>query len=56
LSGSGRFAFRYLGDATANYIGIDTVTVNAVPEPSAWLMLGLGLGLTTLLLRRQSGS
>lgn len=56
LSGSGRFAFRYLGDATANYIGIDSVTVSAVPEPSAWLMLGLGLGLTTLLLRRRSGS
>jgi hypothetical protein len=55
LSGSGRFAFRYLGDAVAsNYIGIDTVTVSAVPEPSAWLMLGLGLGVLPLL-RRQSG-
>ncbi|GGE69003.1 choice-of-anchor J family PEP-CTERM protein [Massilia psychrophila] len=55
LSGSGRFAFRYLGDAVAaNYIGIDTFTVSAVPEPSAWLMLGLGLGVLPLL-RRRSG-
>ena len=53
LSGSGRFAFRYLGDAAAsNYIGIDTVLVSAVPEPSAWLMLGLGLGVLPLLRRK----
>ena len=43
--GSGRFAFRYLGDADAlDYIGLDSVKVlTAVPEPSAWLMLVLGL-------------
>ena len=56
LSGSGRFAFRYLGDAaTSNYIGIDSILVSAVPEPSAWLMLGIGLGVLPLL-RRQSGT
>jgi hypothetical protein len=50
LNGSGRFAFRYLGDAAAaNYIGIDTVSVTAVPEPSAWIMLGLGLATLSLL-------
>jgi len=45
LEGSGRFAFRYLGDADAlDYIGVDTVHVmTAVPEPSSWLMLVLGL-------------
>lgn len=45
VQGSGRFAFRYLGDADAlDYIGIDSVKVlTAVPEPSAWLMLVLGL-------------
>jgi hypothetical protein len=43
-SGSGRFAFRYTGNADiANYIGLDTVSVSAVPEPAAWLLLGLGL-------------
>lgn len=56
LSGTGRFAFRYLGDPVAShYIGIDTVTVSAVPEPTAWLMLGLGLA-TLPLLRRKSGT
>jgi hypothetical protein len=54
-SGSGRFAFRYLGPAdTLNYVGLDTVSVvTAVPEPAHWMMLALGLGLLTLM-RRQS--
>lgn len=45
VDGSGRFAFRYVGDAAAlEYIGVDTVNVmTAVPEPSSWLMLALGL-------------
>ena len=56
LSGSGRFAFRYLGDAvTSNYIGIDSILVSAIPEPPAWLMLGVGLGVLSLL-RRQFGT
>ena len=53
--GEGRFAFRYTGDAaTANYVGIDTVSVLAVPEPSAYLMLGVGLFGLTMLRRRQA--
>jgi hypothetical protein len=54
---TGRFAFRYIGDASvANYIGIDnlTVSVMAVPEPAAWLMLALGLAALPLLRRAQS--
>lgn len=53
--GNGRFAFRYLGPAdTLNYVGLDTVSVvTAVPEPTHWMMLALGLGMITLL-RRQS--
>jgi hypothetical protein len=52
LSGDGRFAFRYVGDAAvANYIGIDTVKVmTAVPEPTGFLMLGIGLAMLSLLL------
>jgi hypothetical protein len=53
-NGSGRFAFRYVGQAdTLNYVGLDTVSVvTAVPEPAHWMMLALGLGLFPLL-RRQ---
>jgi hypothetical protein len=50
-SGSGRFAFRYVGPADSlNYVGLDTVSVvTAVPEPSGWMMLALGMGLLPLL-------
>jgi hypothetical protein len=54
LEGSGRFAFRYLGDADAlDYIGVDSVKVlTAVPEPSSWLMLTLGLAGVAVLRRK----
>jgi len=54
LQGSGRFAFRYLGDADAlDYIGVDSVRVlTAVPEPSSWLMLALGLAGVAALRRK----
>ena len=54
LEGSGRFAFRYLGDADAlNYIGVDSVKVlTAVPEPSSWLMIALGLAAVGALRRK----
>jgi hypothetical protein len=44
VSGSGRFAFRYVGPAdTLNYVGIDSVSVmTAMPKPRSWLMLALG--------------
>jgi hypothetical protein len=54
LNGSGRFAFRYTGNAaSSNYIGIDTLSVTTVPEPSVYLMLGLGLVALALLRRKQ---
>ena len=58
LSGGGRFAFRYTSNAeTANYIGLDSVRVVAVPEPSAYLLLLLGLaGLTLLRGMRRRGA
>jgi len=51
-----RFAINYFGSADlANYIGIDTVTVTAVPEPSTWALMGLGLaGLAVV--RRRAGA
>ncbi len=56
LEGSGRFAFRYVGDAAAlDYIGVDSVKVmTAVPEPSGWLMLVLGLAGVAALRRTHS--
>jgi len=64
LSGatSGAFAFHYsvidggpAGDYS-NYIGIDTVSVTAVPEPSTYLMLGAGLALVGLARKRKTGA
>lgn len=45
VNATGRFAFRYLGDADAlDYIGVDSVQVlTSVPEPATWLMLALGV-------------
>ncbi|MFL6673787.1 MAG: choice-of-anchor J domain-containing protein [Massilia sp.] len=54
VEGPGRFAFRYLGDAAAlSYVGIDSVrVVTAVPEPSLYLMLAMGLGALALMRRK----
>ena len=40
----GRLAIVHVGLADiANYVGVDNVAVTAVPEPQAWLLMGLGL-------------
>lgn len=56
VEGEGRFAFRYVGYAdTLNYIGLDTVrVVTAVPEPSLYVMLALGLGALGFMRRKSS--
>jgi hypothetical protein len=53
---SGRFAVNYSGPAdTSNYIGIDSVVVTAVPEPTTWLMMCGGLlGLGAVARRRKA--
>jgi hypothetical protein len=54
FQGEGRFAFRYVGNADSlNYIGLDTVrVVTAVPEPSLYMMLALGLGALSFMRRK----
>lgn len=43
-AGTGRFALRYFNSSgTADYIGIDSLAVTAVPEPASFALLGLGL-------------
>ena len=57
---SGAVAFRYFvtnggpsGD-NSNYIGIDSFSITPVPEPTTWLLMGLGLG--ALALRRKQAA
>jgi hypothetical protein len=61
LSGptSGAIGFRYFvtnggpSGSNSDYIGIDTVTITAVPEPETYAMMGLGLALLGSLARRR---
>jgi hypothetical protein len=50
-----RFGIQYSGEAdSSNYIGIDSLNIATVPEPSTWLILGTGLlGLFGLRRRQQ---
>lgn len=50
-----RIALMYGLTTESSYVGIDTlaVTINAVPEPSAWLMLAGGLAGIGMLARRR---
>jgi hypothetical protein len=52
---SGRLAFHYVVANTAtdgNYVGIDSLAINPVPEPMSALMLALGLSGLWLVRRR----
>ncbi|MBD8654285.1 choice-of-anchor J domain-containing protein [Oxalobacteraceae sp. CFBP 13730] len=55
VDGTGRFAFRYLGDADRlSHIGLDTVrVVTRLPEPTSRLLLADGLGVLGLLRRHE---
>ena len=61
-----RFAFNFIADGTSNtinfserngplYIGLDDVSVTAVPEPATWAMMILGFaGIGFIAYRRKS--
>jgi len=53
---TGRFGFQHFGVADlSNYVGLDTLTINEVPEPSMAMILGLGLaGFAVARRRRQA--
>ncbi|MBB3117416.1 choice-of-anchor J family PEP-CTERM protein [Pseudoduganella violacea] len=52
----GRFAINYNGLAdSSTYVGIDNLSIAAVPEPASFLMLGAGLFAIGALRRRQRG-
>lgn len=53
---TGRIAFEYIvGNAdNANYIGLDTVQISAVPEPATYGLMALGLLGIAALRRRQA--
>lgn len=52
---SGRFGFQHFGlTDTSNYVGLDTLKITAVPEPSTAMILGLGLAGFALARRRRA--
>jgi len=52
---TGRFAIVYTGSADlANYVGVDTFAVTAVPEPETWALLLAGIAGLGVLKRRRA--
>lgn len=50
----GRFAINYFGSPDeANYVGIDSISVTAVPESATWFSMATGLGCMAFALRRR---
>jgi hypothetical protein len=55
-SGSARFALQYTGAADfSNYVGVDSLVVSAIPEPSTMLSLFAGAMGLALVRRRKRG-
>ena len=51
---TGRFAFVHTGEADlSNYVGLDTLRINSVPEPTTMMILGIGLAGAALARRRR---
>lgn len=51
---TGRFAFVHVGEADlSNYVGLDTLRINSIPEPTTMMILGIGLAGAALSRRRR---
>jgi hypothetical protein len=54
VGATGRAAIEYFGDAdSSDFIGVDSVNVNVVPEPETWALVGLGLAALGVVKRRR---
>ena len=54
VGATGRAVIEYFGVAdTSDFVGIDSLTVNVVPEPETWALFGLGLAALGVVKRRR---
>jgi len=54
VGATGRAVIEYFGVAdTSDFVGVDSLTVNVVPEPETWALLVVGLGALGAIKRRQ---
>jgi len=54
VGATGRAAIEYFGVAdTSDYVGVDSLNVNVVPEPETWALFGLGLAALGVVTRRR---
>ncbi len=54
VGATGRAVIEYFGPADVrNLVGVDSLTVNVVPEPETWALLAVGFGVLGAVKRRQ---
>ena len=54
VGATGRAVIEYFGVAdTSDFVGVDSLTVNVVPEPETWALFGLGLAALGVVKRRR---
>jgi len=57
VGATGRAAIEYFGVGdTSDYVGVDSVNVNVVPEPETWALVGLGLAALGVVKRRRKSA
>lgn len=57
VGATGRAVIEYFGAAdTSDFVGVDSLNVNVVPEPETWALLGLGLAALGFVKRRRQSA